>query len=76
MPIGLGQVAPRQIAIALEQPRLVGVERLADAVDKHLLGRARRLPADRPTRSRRRRGGPAQAADLAAHADRLGRAAR
>src|SRR5207248_1296242 len=41
MPVRLRQIAPREIAVAFEKTRLMGLERLADTVDEHLLGRAR-----------------------------------
>src|SRR5689334_14468404 len=71
MSIRLRQVAAGQIAIALHQSRLVRFERLPNSVDEHGLGSAgsfeRIARPDHHIRSAARR----QAADLAAHADRL-----
>src|SRR6185295_18911861 len=76
MPVRLRQVAPRQVAVAVAQPRLMGVERLADAVDEHLLGGARAL--ERVARPDHDVGAPAggEATEIAAQSERLCRLRR
>src|SRR3954465_3588988 len=71
MAVRLRQVPPRQIAVAFEQPGLVRVERLLNAADEPLLGRARSF--ERVARPDDEIGAPSgsETADLAAHSDCL-----
>src|SRR5256885_16937256 len=76
MSVRFRQLATPQIAIALQQSRLMILERLADSVDEHLLGRARSFeriarPDDDVGAATRN-----EASDLTAHADRLRRLRR
>src|SRR5207253_4599049 len=73
MPVRLWKVAAGEITIPLQEPRLMGLQRLADAIDEHLFGRARAF--ERIARPDHHIGPAArrQAADLATHSDRLGR---
>src|SRR5438477_5603693 len=71
MPVRFGQLSPRQIAIALEKPGLVGLKRLAHSVDIYCFRGACRL--ERIARPDDEIGAAAcsKAADLTTHADRL-----